>query len=630
MRALRFVGVLGAACPLPACQGARSASPPADAIAFPGITGPATKTVVPAEVPAAWSAYAAGGRTRLAVLLTDTASAWLGLAHGLKSIGVPFVITRDVRAALEHRVVLVYPMISGGVLPREALAALARHTRSGGTLIATNVLGGGLNDVFGFGDVVPSRSRVEVRLNPGLPLTARFDDPRELRLPLGNGPQRRSLGSYGYTAPVEPPLATYDDGTAAITRRELDSGGAAYAFGVDVGALVLIGQNNRDQFIARSYVNGYEPTLDVYLRLLEAMYVQGEPDAVTLGSVPQGREISVLVTHDVDYRYSLERAIDYARAERSMGIPATYFIQTKYLRDWNDNAFFDQAAIGHLKRLDSLGMQIASHTVSHSREFNHMPLGSGEEAYPTYQPRATSERTVTGASVLGELRVSKFLLEHFTGLPIDAFRPGHLRNPESLPEALEASGYRFSSSVTANNSLTHLPFQLQYHHGPAAETPVFEFPVTIEDEAPSALASRLPEALELADHLRRYGGLMVLLIHSNVVEPKLSFERGFVAGVKARAWFGTVDEFGRFWGARNAAGVDVTRSGGQRVVTVTLPATVEGLTVSTPAWWRFVGVEPAGVVAAGPGKVTLGPAVNRVRLVFDAGGQAVLGTGLPH
>jgi hypothetical protein len=109
---------------------------------------------------------------------------------------------------------------------------------------------------------------------------------------------------------------------------------------------------------------------------------------------------------------------------------------------------------------------------------------------------------------------------------------------------------------------------------------------------------------------------MVLLIHSNVVEPKLGFERGFVAGVKDRAWFGTADEFGRFWAARNAAGVDVARSGEQRVVTVTLPAAIDGLTVSTPARWHFVRVEPAGVVATGPGRVTLASAVNRVRLVF--------------
>ena len=573
------------------------------------------------EAATPWTSYAAGGRSRLAVLLTDTASAWLGLAHGLKSIGIPFLITRDFRAALEHRVVLVYPTLSGSVLSTEALAALARHPRSGGTLIATNVLGGRPERAV---RVQRRRAVPHSRRRCASTLICRSQRGSRIRRSAGS-PSATDLVAAHWAATVtphaaEPPLATYDDGTAAITRRALDSGGAAYAFGVDVGELLLIGQNNRDEFIARSYVNAYEPTLDVYLRLLAAMYAQGEPDAVTLGTVPQGREISVLVTHDVDYRYSLEHAVEYARAERAMGIRATYFIQTKYLSDWNDNAFFDQAAIGHLKSLDSLGMQIASHTVSHSREFNHLPIGSGDEIYPTYQPRVTGETTVSGASVLGELRVSKFLLEHFTGLPIDAFRPGHLRNPESLPEALEASGYRFSSSATANNSLTHLPFQLEYHHGPTAETPIFEFPVTIEDEAPPALASRLPAALELADHLRRYGGLMVLLIHSNVVEPKLGFERGFCTAVKDQAWFGTVDEFGRFWAARNAADVDVARNGEQRVVTVTLPAAVDGLTLSTPARWRFIRVEPWGVVAARPGRVTLGPAVNRVRLVFDTGG----------
>lgn len=100
----------------------------------------------------------------------------------------------------------------------------------------------------------------------------------------------------------------------------------------------------------------------------------------------------------------------------------------------------------------------------------------------------------------------------------------------------------------------------------------------------------------------------------------LGFERRFCTAVKGRAWFGTVDEFGRFWAARNAAGVDVTRNGEQRIVTVTLPAAVDGLTLSTPARWRFLRAEPSGVVATSPGRVTLGPAVNRLRLVFDAGG----------
>ena len=70
-----------------------------------------------------------------------------------KTIGVPFLVTEDYRQALRHRVVLAYPTISGRTLSQEALKALAAFPRNGGTLIGVNVLGGGLNEVFGFREV---------------------------------------------------------------------------------------------------------------------------------------------------------------------------------------------------------------------------------------------------------------------------------------------------------------------------------------------------------------------------------------------------------------------------------------------------------------------------------------------
>jgi len=41
-----------------------------------------------------------------------------------------------------------------------------------------------------------------------------------------------------------------------------------------------------------------------------------------------------------------------------------------------------------------------------------------------------------------------------------SFRPGHLSYPFALPQALQATGFAFSSSVTAGNALSHLPFRL--------------------------------------------------------------------------------------------------------------------------------------------------------------------------
>src|SRR5207248_2678582 len=70
----------------------------------------------------------------------------------------------------------------------------------------------------------------------------------------------------------------------------------------------------------------------------------------------------------------------------SQDVIGTYFIQTKYIRDYNDDIFFDDRGIIHLKKLAELGMEIGSHTVAHSRLFSQFPMGTGSEQYPTYAP----------------------------------------------------------------------------------------------------------------------------------------------------------------------------------------------------------------------------------------------------
>jgi peptidoglycan/xylan/chitin deacetylase (PgdA/CDA1 family) len=609
------VAALAAAAPAAVLAQAPRAAPVVSH-PFPGLAGPGTSTPVLPMAPTPWQRYAAGAASRLAVLLTDTASAWLGLAHGLEAIGIPFLITRDAAEAVRHRVVFVYPEVSGSALSGDALRALVAFAHTGGTLIALDVLGGGLNEVFGFTEALPSRGRFEVRFGAS-PLTEAFTDPRERTVRLGDrARQVEALGTIGYTG-VAAPVAAFDDGTAAIARRAFDGGGSAMALGVDVGALALLSHDGRDEFIAQEYANGYEPVLDVFLRLLKAAYLAGDADAVTLGTVPEGRPLAVLLTHDVDYRYSLANALAWAAFERERGVRATYFIQTKYVSDWADNAFFDGVAVGQVRTLDSLGMEIGSHSVAHARTFNTMPTGTGDERYPAYRPRVLAATRTEGATVLGELRVSRFLLERATGGTVASFRPGYLRNPRALPQALIATGLRFSSSFTADNVLTHLPLRFNWNREPGAETDVFDFPVTIEDEGPPPLLERLPAALALAGRLSAYGGTFVVLLHTNVIAPKLDFERALVDSLRGRAWFGTVGTFGRFWAARAAAGVDVAADGTARLVSLTLGEAADGLVVQAPRSWTLTAVEPAGAqAAAGPGGVVVTAGAGTVRLRF--------------
>ncbi len=502
----------------------------------------------------------------------------------------------------------------------EALKALAAFPRNGGTLIGINVLGGGLNEVFGFRESQPSTRHFELRLNSDLPLVAQFTDPKEKVLRLGDHAKGVvPLGSLSYLDPGASPLAVYEDGTAAITHRSYGLG-QAIAFGVDIGFLLATGYNLRDEAIAQSYNNRFEPVLDVFLRLLTEIYRSGQPDAVTLGTVPYHRSLSALFTHDIDASTSMANSIQYAEFERSQGITGTYFIQTKYIRDYNDEILFDQQGVRDMQKIARSGMELGSHTVAHSKMFSAFPLGTGTEQYPSYLPYVKSRSVAYNGSVLGELRVSRFLIEHFSpGNTVASFRPGELSNPPTLPQALLSSGYRFSSSATANNSLTHLPYQLTYDRGVEAEVDAFEFPVTLEDEEFPELGSRLPQAIELARQIGRYGGAFVVLIHPNILGHKFDFERRFTAAVRDRAWFGSVSQFGQWWATRNRVDVDVQTQQSLHTVTLDIPGKIEGLPLRIPSGWTLRRSDPSmHAINEGDGHIVIREAAGKVRLVFES------------
>lgn len=131
--------------------------------------------------------------------------------------------------------------------------------------------------------------------------------------------------------------------------------------------------------------------------------------------------------------------------------------------------------------------------------------------------------------------------------------------------------------------------------------------MTIEDEELPKLGDRLPQALEVARCISRYGGSMVVLIHPNILGHKLAFEKGFVEAVRPYAWFGSIGEFGRWWSARNQVEVDVVREATVMRVTLTVPQPVAGLTVEVPEGWRLMlspsspkGIEQGGTVITFP------------------------------
>lgn len=520
---------------------------------FKDVSGPSERTSLPPPRLAKIADYEKGSVHRIAILVTDNAAGWLGLVRAFRAHGLPFIVTSDPARALKHKVVLVYPIISGRALSPETLRALAAHVRDGGTVLAFNLAGGGLEDLFGVSIGVESRNRTE------LTWTTPRDTAEESRL-LISMPGEDQMGSIGYTVTTARAEATFDDGAAAIACR--DVGGRACVMGVDLGVLAQRAMNGRAESLGRTYVNGYTPTIDVLVGWVRDVYVAGETMPWIISPVPAGKDVSIILTHDVDFTKSLQNTTAYADALTKAGVTATFFVQTHYVRDYNDDIFFNQTAVPQLKALAGLGMQIESHSVAHSRSFASFGLGSGRERYPRYMPFVKDQSITTGGTVLGELRVSKFLLESLGDVDVRAFRPGHLVYPFALPQALEATGYRYSSSITANSTLTHLPFQLTDDRANGALTSMFEFPVTIEDEQKPDLPARLEAAQELIGNIARHGGVAVMLMHTDVTDPKLGFELAIIEKWRARAWIGPLAKFGDWWRGRDEAEIDVDESDG--------------------------------------------------------------------
>jgi len=547
---------------------------------FPNISGPSAATPIEAVAPVELSSFDVGGDHRLAILVTDPKAGWLALLRGFRAHGVPVTVTRDADKALRHKVVLVYPTISGRVLKGPQISALAQHVRDGGTVVAFDLAGGGLEQVFGVvrGEERNTRTR--------LAWTDAAGPPRAREIAVSSTGEAR-VGTIGYRATTARALATFEDGSVGAACRSYR--GHACVLGVDLGSLAQRAMNGRAESISRTYVNDYDPSLDVLFRWLRDIYVAGEPQPWLISTAPSGAEVSILFTHDIDARTSPHNAIAYAEALKARGLAGTFFVQTKYVKDYNDVAFFDPATVPDVRRLVGMGMDVGSHTVAHSRVFDEMPLGDGEERYPAYRPFVKSDTVVRGGSILGELRVSKFLLEELAGARVQAFRPGRLSYPFTLPQALNATGYSYSSSITANTVLTHLPFEMSFgRRANAALQPVWEFPVTIEDEEQPMLGDRIDAADKLIGQIARDRGVVVILIHPNITGHKLAFEEAIADRWAGRAWMGSISDFGAWWAARDALWTDVVEEDGRYVLKVRADQPTGAVSITLPKIGREV------------------------------------------
>jgi hypothetical protein len=522
---------------------------------------------------------------QVAVLWTspDTSSENpLALVHSLKEMGIPFLITRDLGQALKHRLVILYPSVDSHTFSQAQAEQLTTFVRQGGYIFAQNVFWGGVKDLFGFREFEPSRKRYHLAFAGTDPVMKYLNRPEERETRLGSERYPEIIWTNGYIpSSGAVVLAHFDDGTAALLTNTIGNG-RIYLLGMSLLDVVLRSQINRDFEAERHYVNAFEPGADVWLLILRAWYETYANDWVRLATIPRGQRSVLLLSHDVDWENSFAPGRDFARIEKANQANSTFFIQTKYVDDANSKAFFFEPNLGILRELKARGSSLGSHSIIHSRGFNKFELGSGQETYATYRPRGLGFDTASGATVFGEIRVSKELLDgEIPGQDTIFFRAGHLRVPVSLPEALERSGYQFDSSFTADDVLSNFPYALPLGLGFDEDSQIYEFPVTIEDEESPGFAKRVPQALEVILANAENGAVSVLLVHSNESTEKAAAEQELLRQLPGDIGKTDMLSFAKFWRARDRLTWSVTPASAPNeiVLQVNPEESVDGLTL---------------------------------------------------
>ncbi len=401
----------------------------------------------------------------------------------LKLAGVPFDTTSFIDTAINYPVILTGSRIIDTALTIPQKMQLQNYVSNGGVLISSSLRDASLFPLFGINVSDSDNNLYFINWNTGA-APQYFDlvnDSLEKTVALADTDQTNYF-SRAYTLSTGQSLGNYEDGRCALVKNNFGLG-KTYLFGPDFRDIILRSELNMDLEAQRTYSNGFEPSKDVFVFIVRNIIRNSIPNSVYKYTSPDNSSSVLLITHDVDSKTSLDSMYYFYEYEASKGISAQYNITTRYIADEWMSAYYT----GSEPKVDSLlyfGQVLASHSVGHFPDYADDSIfhyGSLGNTTVSYTPGYFSGIT-TGGTVLGELEVSKEMIESTYGVNVRSYRSGHLCFPDSLGMGLQALNYEFNSTNSANDVLTGFPFY-NYDRKSFSGNPssVLEIPMTISD-----------------------------------------------------------------------------------------------------------------------------------------------------
>ncbi|MCS6913587.1 MAG: hypothetical protein RMK29_09660 [Myxococcales bacterium] len=465
--------------------------------------------------------------------------------HALATMGIPSESIARPSQLPAYRVVVVVGELTDATITKDAADRLAAALQAGTAVLLVAPRATRLYALAGIQAVAPMGDRRELLLaDEPSPLLEELRSIAISKLPLtGAGAVTPTVG-YAVQDGGARVLARFDDGSAALVQR-----GALYVLGLRtqyyLDLLSGLGLGFSDEYTNRHYIQG-----DLLPLLLRRFYLLHAPSPRVRRTAPDGHRAAVILTHDCDSPYSAQIMHHFAEAERARGVRATYLVTTSAYRNGLMGAVYTRAMIHGLRRLVADGFDVGSHSFGHFPDFHRLPVALDGESAANYLPRYDQGQT-QGGSLVGEIQVSRYLLEEDLGIRVAAFRPGFLLTPPAYYEQLVAGGYLRSSVRAGGLVRTNFPHRaVRSRPGGYDIYPVIEYPLALSDRGldEGNIPERVAQWLAVVDRNLVTGAPTLLLVHPSRRPGRTQALVAFLDALQGRdVWVGDLSRFAAFY-----------------------------------------------------------------------------------
>jgi hypothetical protein len=412
------------------------------------------------------------------------------------------------------------------------------------------------------------------------PLLKYIDDPEEINwapfFPVDDV-------TRGYAEGSCTPLAEWSTGDYAVLRCDLGKGtttGHAYVFGWRLRPLLSLPERQLGNDTGPQSTNQVVPDADIVRMLMRGSYEGYAANPQERQWAPGGHRAALIITHDVDAAVSYQNIPAWVDFEESLGIKSTYFFTTNpYDNGWIE-PMYTASGLEDIQYALSHGFEVQDHSFGHFPDFSsaaYSLTSPPSETASNYQPMySMSTGTTSGMSVIGELGVSKWLLQNDFSVPVTSFRAGYLDAPTAssgypriiLLKGLSATGYRRDSTYALALTRGSFPFVLfdeDSSTGTVTPYRVMEYPLDISgDQVPVLDSTTINDYLSKWETVIRFNydnnAPTILLLHPIDTQIRFQALQQLITDLQNQGldlWIGDLKTFAQFWesqGVTNAKG----------------------------------------------------------------------------